>query len=102
MDFKEMILNFEYSREAAAGLVIVVLMVMSYFRGRSIGKRRMNALVKKREGNFSQNDLIMKPAPDGAMELQLTRKAYKNLRNGPLETMIMGQKDGMVFRIMLA
>ena len=102
MNWQQSMIESAYVKEAAAGTMILLALIVGYFYGRATGKRRMNALVKKRDGNHSQTDMIMKPTPDGAMEIQLSKKAYKNLRHGPLETMIVGQKDGMVFRIVLA
>ena len=83
-------------------LLLTLCMLGGFYIGKRTGRRRMNALVKKRDGNHSARDFIIQPADDGAMEMRLTPKAWKLLRKGPLEATIAGSKDAMIFRVVIA
>lgn len=83
-----------------AGLGLFILCAVLYFAytyGVKESRRRMRRLVKRNENRAER--FVMQQAEDGAMEIRLSKKAYKELRQGPLEGEIIGNKNQMVLRI---
>ena len=83
-------------------VAVCVMLLGMFFLGFKAGDRkRVNQakqVYKKRE-NGSVNDFVLGPAEDGAMEILLTKKAYKKLRSEPIMGPIEGSKDTMLFRV---
>lgn len=89
----------QYFMFTLLGLGFVGLSYLIYRYGREAGRRRMRRLVKRREHAPQAEDFVLQQAEDGAMEVKLSSKAYKKLRGEPIEGLIAGQKNKMVFRI---
>lgn len=86
---------------AAFGLVLIcVILYFAYRFGLKESRRRMRRLVRRSEYGDAER-FTMQQAEDGAMEIRLSKKAYKGLRNGPIEGSIIGNKNQMVLRIKL-
>lgn len=84
---------------AGLGLIILAILVwFAYSYGTKEARRRMRRLVKKNEYQTAER-FVMQQAEDGAMEIRLSKKAYKELRQQPLEGSIIGNKNQMVLRI---
>lgn len=84
------------------GLIVVTTIAAlgggSYWFGVTKTRRGMRRLVKRRDGAPHVEDFVMQPG-EGAMEIVLSKRAYKNLRKGPIEGLIIGSKDQMVLRL---
>lgn len=90
-------------QKVVVGLVIFfaasILFKWAYTYGRDDAKRAMRRLVKKKAGEPIANQFTMQQANDGAMEIALSKRAFKNLRSAPIEGAIVGNKNQMVLRI---
>lgn len=80
----------------------ILLGIIGYYFGSKISVRRMRRLVKRREHAPQAEDFVMQSGEDGAMEIKLSKKAYKSLRGGPIEGLVAGNKNKMVLRIKLS
>lgn len=81
------------------GLAVLIWLIWFTYRyGLQESRRRMRRLVKKNETATAER-FVMQQAEDGAMEIRLSKKAYKALRGEPLEGSIIGNKNQMVLRI---
>jgi hypothetical protein len=78
----------------------IILIIAAYFYGRSIAKRRMRRIVRRKLDNNETLQFAMEAAEDGAMEIKLTKKVLKAVGRGtPVEGILQGQKKSMIFRV---
>lgn len=90
----------QYLMFTLLGVGFVGLAYLIYRYGLGESKRRMRRLVQRRETAPQAEDFVLQQAPDGAMEVTLSSKAYKKLGSRtPIEGLIVGSKNKMVFRI---
>lgn len=92
------ILNWQYLGHAA-GVSGFILACFAYKWGKDHRVRLMRRLVKRKEGAPTAEQFVMTQAADGAMEIILSKRAYKALRQDPLQGAIIGSKNQMVLRI---
>jgi len=84
----------------ALGVFVVIgIAVIPYRWGLAARERRMRRLVKRNE--YGAERFVMQSAEDGAMEIRLTKKAYKELRGQPIQGAIVGNKNQMILRIVV-
>lgn len=84
----------------AAGIVVGITYA-GYHYGSQIRVRAMRRLVKRKEGAPTAEQFVMQQAADGAMEIILSKRAYKSLKNEPLQGQVLGNKNQMVLRLRL-
>lgn len=85
----------------AIGSLLLGLGVMwgAYWWGSKHRVRLMRRLVKRKEGAPTAEQFVMKQADDGAMEIILSKRAYKALKQAPLQGLVEGSRNKMVLRI---
>ena len=89
----------QYLMFTLLGFGFLGLGFLIYRFGLHESKRRMRRLVKRREHAPQAEDFVLQQGPDGAMEVRLSSKAYKKLSREPIEGLIAGNRNKMIFRI---
>lgn len=80
-------------------LAVIVGLYLAYKYGAEQRVRLMRRLVKRKEGAPTAEQFVMAQAADGAMEIILSKRAYKALKQDPLQGAIVGSKNQMVLRL---
>lgn len=84
----------------AVGLLLLIgVGYASYYYGAKVRVRMMRRLVKRKEGAPTAEQFVMKQADDGAMEIILSKRAYKALKQAPLQGLVEGSRNKMVLRL---
>lgn len=82
-------------------IFVCIFSFIFYRKGIKQREKQIRQVYKKRDNN-TVNDFILTPAADNSMEIVLTKKAYKKLRDQAIEGLLEGQKDKMIFRVRLS
>lgn len=85
---------------ALIALAFGVTAFISYKHGLGENRRRMRRLVRRNPQGDAEK-FVMQQAEDGAMEIRLSKRAYKKLKQDPIEGAIIGKENQMVLRILV-